>query len=629
MRSLLFGNFEQPLFRLLRRISKPFILVGRVFAAPITRLKTIGGHRYGERFARGTDTLIDSFSISERITFFFFVTLLVASAGVLVWQVNDRASITQPATGGSFVEGVVGSPRFINPLLASSDADRDLVALIYAGPLKKLSDGTLVYDLAQNISVSDDATEFSVTLRSDATFHDGEPVTARDLAFSVAQAKDPQLRSPIRGDWSGVSVDVTGEHTVVFTLDEPYAPFLENLTLGILPEHLWGPLSPSQFPSSPHNDSPIGAGPYRVHSFTRNQATAATTYELRAFNNYVHGKPYISGITVRSFSNRSELNEALKSGEVNSAGGIDPSVAQELIDAGVEIRKGHLPRVFGVFFNHNTNDIFSDKELRRALSYAVDKEGLIEEALEGYGTPIASPAPRGLISDLPIDQSAYATSSLERARELLTESGWTNETQGAVRTNSDGKPLSFTLTTANTPELTAAANALRDTWQEIGIDVTVQVFSGSDLTQEVIRPRNYEALLFGEIIGGGRDFFPFWHSTQQEDPGLNIAQYANTEADELLEEARTSADPAEQDQLYREFIEIVVNDHVAVFLYTPSYIYAVPAWVQNLPDDSTITPSSRFATIHQWYLDTQRVWNIFAADTTKDREYRPIVPTSS
>ncbi|MEX0672658.1 MAG: peptide ABC transporter substrate-binding protein [Candidatus Paceibacterota bacterium] len=627
MRSL-FGNFEQPFYRFLRRIGRPLSPIGRLGNYFIAQIKIIGGYRYGNRFSHTTGNLINSFSIVERIVFFVFIIMLTASAGILAWEVNIHASSVEPSVGGSFTEGVIGSPRFINPLLAVSDADQDLVSLIYAGPLKKMPDGTLVLDLAENIEVSEDAMTFTVTLRTDAVFHDGEPVSARDLAFTVDRARDPQLRSPVRGDWNGVDIEITGEHTVTFTLDEPYAPFLENLTLGILPAHLWNSLSASQFPSSPHNDSPIGAGPYRVNSFTRDQETAATTYELAAFDNYVHGKPYISSITVRSFTNKAELYDALKNGDVDSASGIDPAVAEELIDAGVRINTGYLPRIFGVFFNHNKNDIFSDTSLRQALSSAVDKEAVIEDVLAGYGASIASPAPRDLIEDIGINQSAFATSSLDTARELLDDAGWTNEAIGSVRTNSAGDPLSFTLTTADTPELTAIANAIRDTWQEVGIDVTVNIFSGSDLNQEVIRPRNYEALLFGEIIGGGRDFFPFWHSSQLNDPGLNIAQYSNTEADEILEVARQTADPKEQDELYRQFIKIVTDDHPAVFLYTPSYIYAAPSTIQNLPTNPTITSNSRFATVHQWYVDTQRVWNIFASKET-DREYVNILQAPS
>lgn len=625
MRSL-FGNFEQPLLRFLRRVGKPLQPISRALDRLLARVRAIAGRRYGQRFARATNALVDSFSITERLFFFFFIALLVGSAGVLAWQVNDRASVIEPASGGSFTEGVVGSPRFINPLLAVSDADNDLASLIYAGALKKMPDGSLVLDLARELDISEDATTFTVTLRDDAVFHDGEPVTARDLAFTVEQAKDPQLRSPIRGDWNGVQVEIIDEHTVTFTLDEPYAPFLENLTLGILPAHLWGPLSPSQFSSSPYNDHPIGAGPYRIASFRRDQATAATTYTLQAFTRYVHGTPYISSITVRSFANKSELYTALENGTIDSAGGIDPDRVADLTAAGVEIRTGHLPRIFGVFFNSDEKAFLSDADLRRALNQAIDKEHLIDEVLGGFGSPIASPAPAGLIKNLPLDQSTNATSSLARARELLNEAGWSNEATSSVRTNSAGEPLSFTLATADTPELIAAANIVRDTWNEIGIDVTVTIFSGSDLNQEVIRPRRYDALLFGEIIGDGRDFFPFWHSSQQDDPGLNIARYANTEADELLEQARRTTDPLEQDRLYRAFSELVADDLPAVFLYTPQYIYAVPRGMHNLPEDTTLTPNTRFATVHQWYADTQNVWAIYASNET-GRDYVPIIST--
>jgi len=184
-------------------------------------------------------TIVKSFSITEKLIVVLFSAILFVSSLTLVWKVNEFFVVPIPTSGGTLTEGVVGYPRFINPLLSYTDGGRDLSALIYSGLLKATPEGDLVPDLAKEYSVSDDKLTYTFTLKDDIYFHDGKPVTTDDIEFTIKKATDPSLKSPERVKWEGVTVKKIDQKTITFTLKNPYSPFIENMTLGILPFHIW------------------------------------------------------------------------------------------------------------------------------------------------------------------------------------------------------------------------------------------------------------------------------------------------------------------------------------------------------------------------------------------------------
>ena len=161
------------------------------------------------------------------------------------------------------------------------------------------------------------------------------------------------------------------------------------------------------------------------------------------------------------------------------------------------------------------------------------------------------------------------------------------------------------------PELEAVANELVLAWQKLGAKVDIVVHETGDLNQNVIRPRNFDALLFGEVVGRDADLYPFWHSSQRTDPGLNIALYANSRADKFLDEARRASDPEVMEKNYKAFAEEVRTDVPAVFLYTPGFLYVVPKKMEAIDLGSLTVSQDRFLGIRDWYIETDKVWKIF------------------
>ncbi len=555
---------------------------------------------------------VKNFSFTERVLFFFFAAVFAIASLVLLIKVNNNFLVEVPAHGGEITEGVLGTPRFINPILATSDAEKDLVALVYSGLMKAQPDGALLPDLAESYTISPDGLIYSFTLKEGLKFHDKTPITADDVAFTISKAQDPMLKSPKRSGWDGVVVEKVSDREITFTLQQPYAPFLENTTIGIIPMHAWEGADAEQFSFSQLNVEPIGSGPYKVRSVKRSSAGIPTSYVLESFSDYALGKPFIKKITTRFYQNEEDLSRAYKDKTIESARGFSPRIVSELGIPNEEIKTTVLPRIFGVFFNQNQATIFTNPEVREALSLSVNKERIVREVLYGYGTPIDSPLP---ITDSNTNESAETYEErLEKAQNILIEAGWErNEETGVWEYvgRNETLILSFSITTGDTPEIKSATEMIANDWREFGAQVNVEVFETGNLNQNIIRPRRYDALFFGEIVGRDMDLYPFWHSSQRNDPGLNIALYVNSRVDSLVESARTASDTEIRKEKLAEFENEIKKENPAVFIYSPQFIYVVPKKIKGIALGQLSIPGERFANIHEWYIETNKIWKIF------------------
>ncbi len=555
----------------------------------------------------------------ERLALYVLTIVLAVSSFALLAGANAAVSVSVPSQGGSLVEGQIGPARFINPLIPMSQADSDITALVYSGLTRAQADGTIVPDLASHFEISEDGTSYTFTVRDGITFHDGTPVTSADVLFTVQRAQNPDIKSVHRADWEGVSVSTPDERTVIFKLPRAYAPFLHNTTMGILPRHLWQDVTPEEFPFSPLNTNPVGSGPYKVGKVVTSSTGSVMRYDLEAFKGFALGAPYLRQFSFVFFPNEDALMRAFNKGEVDSVAGISPNLLGAITREDITVHTVPLPRIFGVFFNQGRSASLADVAVRRALDQAIVKERVVQLVLRGYGVAIDSPVPPHVLSiddfreaeGVIVANTAYTDESLATARATLEKGGWTFDEATASWTNSKKQELSFSLATAETPELVETANAIAAAWLELGVKVNVQVFPISELNTNVIRPREYDALLFGEVVGRELDLFAFWHSSQRNDPGLNVALYTNSRADTLLSQARATTQIDERKKLYAEFGELVKSDVPAVFLYSPKFIYAVPKSLLGLELGSLSRPAERFHSAYRWYTDTEKVWSIF------------------
>ena len=283
--------------------------------------------------------LITSFSITEKVIFACITTIFIISGLTLIYQINKSFLVEVPDYGGSITEGIVGLPRFINPILAISDADRDLTSLVYSGLMKATPDGKLIPDLAKEYTVSEDGLSYTFTIKEDAVFHDGTPVTSDDVEFTIQKAQDTLLKSPRRSNWDSVKVRKGDDHTITFILKQPYSPFIQNTTIGILPKHIWKNVDNESFPFSTFNTKPVGSGPYRVSSVSTNSSGLPTEYTLESFKKYTLGKPYISTLTLKFYTNETSVLDAFENSDIESVSGVSPQNVGALARAGSRLHQ--------------------------------------------------------------------------------------------------------------------------------------------------------------------------------------------------------------------------------------------------------------------------------------------------
>lgn len=578
--------------------------------------------RYTFPFEGRFSFVLKSFSRREKQVFFTAIGVLAGTTAVLLIAINNIFIVEVPAKGGTLVEGVLNTPAHINPLLASgeigSEADRDLSALIYSGLLRNDGKNGLIPDLAESYTVSPDGLQYTFKMKPNIKWHDGKKVTASDVVFTIKTAQDSRMKSSRRASWDGVGVEEIDDLTVRFTLRKPYAPFLENTTMGILPEHIWKTIEFNRFDTNKYNREPIGTGPYKISSIettTKDGDSIPVSYTLKAFDSFALGKPYIRTIKFVFYRSEDELIQALQDGNVDAINSISPLLAKELTDTGFRVLHTPLPRVLAVFFNQNEAPVFADSAVRKALALTANKEDVITKVLAGYGVKLDSPIPQGMAGSSELTSETPKEERFDSARKILTKAGWKFDETARTWTRKvkkETQTLKFDIATGDATELKAVTQELKASWEELGAQVTVHVFATGDLKETIVRPRKFDALFFGQVIGRDGDPYPFWHSSQRLDPYLNIALYANSRVDKLLDEARTETDPVKRAKAYAAFRNEITNDTPAVFMYSPEFLYVVPKKVRGISLDSVALPSDRFLNAHQWYIDTDNIWKIFS-----------------
>ncbi len=569
--------------------------------------------------------------------FLVLLILFISSGFLLIYQLDKRLSIEVPTEGGTLIEGIIGIPRFINPALTISDTDRDLTMLVYSS-LMRTENNQLIPDLAESYEISEGGLTYTFKLKPNLLWSDDTPLTSDDIIFTIETIKNPTVKSLKRANWEGVRIEKIDDRTIKFYLEKPYAPFLENTTLGILPLHIWGEILPEQMPLSNFNIKPIGSGPYKIEKVSRNASGIITSYTLTPNKNFALKKPYLQKIIFKFYPSENQLIKAYQKNEINSLSSISPKEIIEIKDKNSFLKTYHLSRIFAVFFNQDNSPLLAQQEVRKALDQSVDKKRIVSEVLQDFGVTINSPIPPGSIGYLEEDtEEKTHEEQIEGAQKLLKKNGWRlspEEEAPTLAEGEDGVPtspeanvgkqrvlekktkkgttrLEFSVSTSNIPDLIQTANILKENWERLGAKVTIKIYEVGDLEQNVIRPRKYDMLLFGEIMGKDPDAFAFWHSSQRNDPGLNIALYANITVDKLLEEARETFNIKKRETKYFEFQKELKEDVPAIFLYSPYFIHLIPSVIENTKQEFITISSERFSQIYNWYTKTKKVWKIF------------------
>ena len=467
-----------------------------------------------------------AFTRKERIIFLVASGVAAVSFVVVMGVLFTNATKAIPSAGGEYAEGMVGQPEYVNPVIATSEADLDLVKMVYSN----------IGDIADSIDVSTDTRTWTVHLKDGLTWQDGQKLTSDDVVFTVDSIQDPDANSPLFASWQGVAVSRVSELEVQFNLVNPYSFFGDNLkNLYIVPKHLFADTPPGNWHLSDYNLKPVGSGPYKFSSYEQTNGGFISNYNLQAWNGN-GAQPLIENFDFQFFTGENALVAAFNDGQIGGFGGASPEAVSEIARP-YDLFAWRTSGYYAVFFNQSTNLALQDPAVREALSTALDRSDIVSQVFNDNGAPEYGPIPEGAAYYVP---AASTTSSLDFASTTLTNAGWlvASDTFRYKIMNNTPIPLIVNLTVPQIDFLAKTASLLQSTWQQLGIQVNINTDTPDDIVNQTIKNRNYEALLFGNILGPDSDLYSFWDSSQRFYPGLNLAIYSNKNVDAAIEDAR-------------------------------------------------------------------------------------------
>lgn len=526
--------------------------------------------------------------------------LIVLVFGSIAWALVPAVGSPLPAPGGAYVEGIVGNPLSVNPLFADfNDVDGDLTALVFSGLTRPNDDGTIVPDLAASWTISEDARVYTFNLRSGVTFHDGQPLTAKDVAFTVRAMQDTNFQGnpALSQMWRKVQVDQLDGHVIRFTLKEPFAPFLSYTTIGILPAHILSAVQAKELRGSDFRNHPIGSGPYRVKELTVQHAL------LESYPEFYGNLPFIPSVELRFYPSYDAALAALKQGEVLGLGSIKPGDVASLRDVkSLRVYRGLRTNQVQVILNLRS-PILTDRAVRRALALGLDREKLVKSMISGEALPADGPlVPGGWLSGHEAHDYTYDPAAAGR---MLDESGWRADGQGIRQKN--GAPLHLSLLTNNDDATRVrAVEEIARQWRQIGVETEVSTAGFAGLLKDYLIPRRFDAVVYGLNMGLDTDVYSLWHSSQTGTAGFNFSSFSNQQADQILEAARRTPDVAGRTDLYVQFRRIFAEEMPSIPLYHPTYGYAVSGEVHGVRPGIMENPGDRFHYLGRWFMKTKR-----------------------
>lgn len=542
--------------------------------------------------------MFQSFYRRELIVFAASGIIFLSSSFLLALAyINENTAII-PVDGGKYTEGVLGQPVFINPILAVSDTDRDLTELLFDN----------LSDMAESYKEDESGKIWRYRIKDGIYWHDGQSVTSDDIIFTIELIQNPDSHSLLFSNWSGVIVSRISEREVEFKISNPYVFFKNNIEdLKPLPKHIFATIPPANIKLSNYNLEPIGNGPFIFQYFNKRADGYIKNYYLEKNDNYPNKKPYIDKLNIAFYGEENEIINAFNSGLIDGFGIADQK-NMEKVNFSNNIFPIRMLKYYAVFFNPYSHQALKDKNVRLALLTAMDKNSIIEKIFSNQAIKISNPL-INTIDELK-NNSAEPEFSLDKASQVLESTGWKIKDDGIRKKDIDKESVSleFNLTVPEIPFLVETANFIKSDWEKIGIRLNLLVLPLAEINNNAIKNRNYQMILFGNILGKNPDVFSFWHSSERFYPGLNLSLYESKTADSLLETIRKDFDDEKRQSNLLSLNSLIISDSPAIFLYSPNYLYITKKNLDGFNSIEISFPSDRFKNVENWYVKTARTF---------------------
>jgi peptide/nickel transport system substrate-binding protein len=540
------------------------------------------------------------------IEWLLLVGFLIAATGVqLAWAQSSYQTVAT-AEGGTYAEAVTGQIETLNPLYATTEPEVAASRLLFSSLYTYDVTGMLHQRLAESMSVDETGKIYTITIRPDAYWHDGVPLTAKDIAFTINLIKKPAAMSPLRINWQDVNVKAVNDTTVEFQLPALYAAFPYALTFAILPSHILGDVPAGAIRENTFSRYPIGSGPFEFRLMqTVNGKVGHKIIQMAAFDKYYRGAPSLNRFEIHAYDTKERAVKSLKAGEVNAAFGVPATAADDLEKGGFSISSHAVDSGVYALFNVS-QPILKDKAVRQALQSATDaaalRKGLAVD-VPGLDLPFVNGQLTG--DDVP---KAPAPDKA-KAAALLDQAGW--KLEGDVR-QKDGQKLALTITTTQDDEYEKIMEGMAAQWRDIGVEISTSVIDpdapGANFLQNVLQPRNYDILIYELLIGADPDVYAYWHSSQIGSTGYNFSNYSNPVSDAALVSARSRLESDLRNIKYKTFAQQWLEDVPAIGLYQPVVLYAASEYVNSVPESMPfVTSSDHYANVLDWTVRERTV----------------------
>jgi peptide/nickel transport system substrate-binding protein len=524
---------------------------------------------------------------------------------LLSFQVQTASLCTTrvPAAGGTFAEGIVGAPQFINPILSDPfPVDQELVNLIFDGLTSYDDNGRLIPNLAENWTVSEDGLTVLFRLRQDIFWHDGEQFTADDVVFTYRLLQDDAFPGPqaLKTLWQSVTVNKLDTFSIEIILPELYVAILDTTTRGILPAHLLDGVSAVSLPAAPFNRTPIGTGPFMVEPGQNWERD----HRLRLLPNpfYWRQGTQLAALEFRFYPSEAAMTDAFAAGNIQAINHVSQNMLPQIAaQPNVRLFTTAEPRYTTILFNLTDSGApaLQEAAVRRALAFALDRDKLVDDVLNGQGLPQEGPY---LTSSWVFNPSLLTAHTYQpiSATNTLDEIGWTLVDGGNGRQR-DGEPLSIKLLTLDSNERKELADLIAAQWRDVGIIVEIQVETSTQAFSEALAAREYDAALVEISASGDPDLYDFW-SQEAIVRGQNYSGWNNRRASEALENGRKIWSEEERRPYYNTFLRQYNNDLPAITLFQNVHTYALSKSVNEAEIGAFTSPRQRYQTFNDWFL---------------------------
>lgn len=528
------------------------------------------------------------------------VVIIAIGLSLQVRMLSSNYMTIRPIAGGVYSEGMLGNIKNVNPLFATSSADNAVSTLLFGSLLTYDEKNNIKGDIASTWESTNLGKVYTVAIKKNIVWHDGEPLNADDVVFTYKTIQNPDTQSPLYSSWRGIKVEKVDDYIVKFTLPNPYSPFLHLLNNGIVPEHVLGSIEKSQLRSARFNSKePVGSGPFKWRDITviDNGKTQSEIIQLVKNPQYYRGSVQLDGFTVKTFADKKSLIDALRSKEIIGAAAIDDLDTNNSF----ETLRFNQTSALMVFLN-TSQPLLQDKTLRQAVVMATDPS-LVSQKLDYPTIAVREPILKGQLGyDASLKQQA---TNVTEASKLLDGLGWTKKEGDAYR-KKDGRDLELSFTTENSPEYAILSEEIQRQWAQVGIKTNVVLEDPAEIASTSLASKDYDALLYAINIGPDPDVYVYWHSSQADPnakPGFNLSRYKSAKADASLEAARSRTDPALRAVKYKPFLQAWQQDAPAIGIHQTRFSYTTNIPVYNLAEGTINSPSDRYKNVQNWQIN--------------------------